>query len=302
MRNRSRNIFIAVCTVPPLLLYIVFFLYPAFKAFMMGFYSWSGLTSGSEKFTGLENFKTLVKDPIVWTSIKNNFFLMLVIPVITMIISLFFAVLLTRRKLPEKNFYRTVFFFPNVLSVVVISVLWNFVYNPVLGILNSLLEAIGLDNLTRPWLGDSSTVLWAIAVTSIWSSIGFYMVLYMAGIENIPVQLYEAATIDGAGEFKQFTHITFPLLWEVIRVTIIFFISGIFYGSFTYVNVMTNGGPDRASEVLTHYMYKQAFNSESLFANSNVGYATAIGIVIFIIGISLSLLSVRLTARESVEF
>lgn len=296
MRNRSRNIFIAVCTVPPLLLYIIFFLYPILKAFTMGFYRWSGLTSGTEKFIGIENFKTLVKDPVVWVSIKNNFFLMLVIPVITMIISLFFAVLLTRRKLPEKNFYRTVFFFPNVLSVVVISVLWMFIYSPTLGILNSLLEAVGLGNLTRPWLGDSSTVLWAIAVTSIWSSIGFYMVLYMAGVENIPVQLYEAAIIDGAGEFKQFTYITLPLLWEVIRVTIIFFISGVFYGSFTSVRVMTNGGPDRASEVLTNYMYNQAF------ANTNVGYATAIGIVIFLIGISLSLVSNRLTARETVEF
>ena len=262
----------------------------------MGFYRWSGVSSGTEVFVGIKNFVTIFKDPVVWISLRNNLLLMLVVPIVTMFFSLSFAVLLTRRKFAEKNFYRTVFFFPNVLSSVVISVLWMFIYNPIMGILNSLLEAVGLENWTRAWLGDASTVLWAIAVTSIWSSIGFYMVLYIAGIENIPVQLYEAATIDGAGEFKQFTCVTLPLLWEVMRVTFVFFISGVFYGSFSIVKVMTNGGPDRASEVLSSYMFGQAFS------NSNFGYAAALCMVMFVIGITLSLISNRLTERDTVEF
>lgn len=296
MQKRQKAVFIAVCTVPSLLLFGIFFLYPMIKAFIMGFFRWSGLTSGTGIFIGFDNFKAIFEDPVVVISLKNTFSLMLVVPLVTMSISMFFAVMLTRKKFGEKNFYRTVFFFPNVLSAVVIAILWTFIYSPTLGILNSFLDKIGLAGLEHAWLGENATALWAVAVTSIWASIGYYMVLYIAAIENIPAELYEAATIDGAGEFKQFAYITLPLMWEVVRVTIIFFISDVFYGSFNYIKVMTNGGPDRASEVLSSYMYNQAFT------NANVGYATALGIIIFLIGLAMSLISNKITKRDVVEF
>lgn len=298
MQKREQRIFIAVCTMPALIIFCTFVIYPIVKAFIMGFYRWSGLTAHSEVFIGFKNFKMLFKDPIFWKGLKNNIFLMIVVPVITIFLSMFFAVSLTRRKLRESNVYRTLFFFPNVLSMVVISILWMFIYNPKFGILNSFLKAVGLKNLQNMWLGNASTVVGAIAVTMIWSSVGWYMVLYIAGIENIPPELYEAAIIDGAGEFKQFIYITFPLIWEVLRVTIVFFIINVFNNSFVYVRVMTEGGPDNASQVLSNYMYTQAFSSSS----SNFGYATSIAIVIFLIVMILSFISNKLMEKKSIEY
>ncbi|NMO97860.1 carbohydrate ABC transporter permease [Paenibacillus lemnae] len=295
MKHRERNLFIAACTLPALALFATFTLYPFGKAVVMAFYDWSGL-SENPVFTGLKNFRTLWQDDIVWQALKNNIFLLLVVPILTMAISLLFAALLTQKRLTGKSIYRTVFFFPNVLSIVVISVLWSFVYHPTFGILNSLLEMIGLQEWTRAWLGDSSTVLWAIAFPMIWQSVGYYMIIYIAAIEGIPADIYEAASIDGASGVTQFRRLTVPLIWSVMRITIVFFLIGVFNGSFAYIKVMTNAGPNHGSEVLMTYMYSQAFN------NGNFGYAMAVGVFLLLITISLALLSEKLTERDSVEY
>jgi len=295
MLNRHKGLFIAACTLPALLLFGLFALYPFLKAIMMAFYSWSGI-SQEKTFIGLDNFKTLLQDPIVWTALKNNLLLLLVTPVLTMGLSLLFAVLLTRKTLRERSFYRTVFFFPNVLALVVISILWSFIYHPTFGILNSFLHKIGLDSWTHAWLGESNTVLWALAVPMVWQAVGYYMVIYIAAMEGIPSHLYEAAVLEGASQTKQFTQITFPLIWSVVRITIVFFLIGVFNGSFVYVQVMTNSGPDHASEVLMTYMYKQAMQ------NGNFGYGAAVGVFSLIVTILLAWFSERLTERDSVEF
>lgn len=293
--NDSKNIFILTCTLPALLLFGVFSLYPFLKAIVMSLYNWSGITANRE-FIGLDNFKTLLGDPIVWTALKNNIFLLLIVPLLTMGLSLLFAVLLTRKKLKERSFYRTVFFFPNVLALVVISVLWSFIYHPTFGILNSFLELVGLENLQRAWLGESETVLWAMAMPMVWQAIGYYMVIYIAAMEGVPVHLYESAVLDGASELQQFRYITFPLIWGVVRITIVFFLIGVFNQSFVYVQIMTNGGPDRASEVMMTYLYKQAFH------NGHFGYGAAIGVLTLVITIGLAWLSERLTERDTVQY
>lgn len=297
MRAKRRNLFIAACLVPALFIFCIFVVYPVINAFVMAFYSWSGLSAGTEVFIGFDNFVTMFTDDIFWTALKNNIILMLIVPVITMFFSMLFAFILTKRNLRETSFFKIVFFFPNVLSMVAISVLWSFIYNPTMGILNSGLQAIGLGGWVHQWLGDPTTALPAIAATMIWTNIGWYMVLYIAAMQRIPVELYEAAKIDGAGEFKQFTKITFPLIADITRITIIFFITNVFNSSFTYVQLMTNGGPDHASEVLSSYMYSQAFSS-----NCNMGYATSIALVTFLIVLLLSLLSNRLTKTEQIQY
>jgi len=296
MRKLRRNIFIGVCTIPTLILFVIFVVYPMLESLRISFFRWSGLSANSAVFIGLENFRLLAKDSNVWNALKNNLFLMLFVPLTTLMISLFFAVLFTKQKLPGKNFFRTVFFFPYVLSMVVVSVLWMFIYNPTFGILNSFLKTIGMEKLTRAWLGEPSTALICVSITMIWQWIGFYMVLYIAAIENIPVQLYEAAVIDGAGEVRQFMAITFPMIWEVTRVNVVLLVINVFNASFGYVKVMTNGGPDSATEVLSSYMYRQAF------VNSNLGYATANAVLIFVILVILTTLSSVLTRKEAVEF
>lgn len=296
MRNLRRNIFIAVCTIPTLILFVIFVVYPMVESLRISFFRWSGLSANTAVFTGLDNFRLLAKDGNVWNALKNNVILMLFVPLVVLILSLFFSVLLTRRKLPGKNFFRTVFFFPYVLSMVVVSVLWMFIYNPTFGILNSFLKADGLESLTCAWLGEPSTALVCVAVTMIWQWMGFYMVLYMAAMENIPAQLYESAVIDGAGEIRKFFAITFPMIWEVTRVNLILLVINVFNASFGYVKVMTNGGPDSATEVLSSYMYRQAF------VNSNLGYATANAVLIFVILVILIAISNVLTRKEAVEF
>lgn len=294
MKKKSQNLFIAITTLPALIFYAVIFLYPIFRAITMSFFRWSGLTSGTEKFIGFKNFQKLIQDETFWLALKNSAVLMVIVPTGIVVFALLFSVLLTRLKLRENSLYRTIFFFPNVLSVVVISMLWQLIYHPSLGIINTFLTKIGLES--HVWLGEAGTALFCVAATMIWTSVGFYLVLFIAGIESIPEQLYEAAVIDGANEVAQFFKITLPLLWEVMRVSFVLLISNAFYGALVFVQVMTNGGPDNASLTVVNYMYNLAFQ------NSNMGYATAVGVAIFAIGISLSLAADKLSKRETVEF
>ncbi|RAV21047.1 carbohydrate ABC transporter permease [Paenibacillus contaminans] len=293
--SRSKAVFRTVCSLPALALFAVFGLYPFGQAIVMAFTDWSGI-SDSYSFVGLDNFRTMLNDDYIWIGLKNNLFLLIVVPAVTLTLSLFFAAMLTRNKLREGAFYRTVFFFPNVLSVVVISVLWSFIYHPTFGLVNSLLERIGLGHWAHAWLGDNETVMWALAVPMVWGSIGYYMIIYIASMEGIPPDLYEAAVIDGANELQQFTKITLPLIWDIVRITIVLFLLSVFNGSFALVKIMTDGAPDHASELLTTYMYRQGFS------NGNYGYAMAIGMFMLVLTITLALISERLTKKESVQF
>lgn len=295
MKSKQKNWFIVSCIVPTFILYMYFGFLPCLQSIKMAFYKWSGL-SGKPKFIGLKNFSTLFNDDKVWAAFGHNLFLLAVVPVVTIAISLFFAHAITKTKLKEKGFYRVIFFFPNVLSLVVISILFTFIFHPNLGILNATLKAIGLENLTQVWLGDNKTVLWSIGITMVWQAVGYYMVLYMASMEGVPPYLYEAAIIDGASQWQQFKNVTFPLIWEVVRVTIVFTILGVFNQSFAYVNIMTQGGPDNASNVLSVYMYKQAFT------NGNFGYAMTVGLLTLIISLILAFVSNRLTKKEVIQY
>lgn len=293
MKNKNKNIFIAVCIIPTFILFSLFVIYPTLRVFSISFYRWSGI-SNDPIFIGFENYKSLLSDKTLKIAFKNTIFLMAIVPAITMILSLILATILTESKVKGKNFYRIVLLFPNVLAIVVVSVLWAQIYHPTMGILNKMLEVIGLDGLKQVWLGDGNIVMWAIAVTMIWQAVGYYMVLYIAGIDGIPKVLYEAATVDGANAFQRFWNITVPMLWEIIRVTIVFMISGVLFISFVFSTVMTGGGPNRKSEVLLTYMYNQAFK------NANFGYAMAIAVVIFIFALTLAFLSNKLTERKEV--
>ncbi len=263
-------------SLPALALYLYLVVVPFFQTFYYSLTDWNGI-SETMNFVGLSNFTKLVRDPTTWKYLWNNILFFVFGGILTYGIGLFNAVVLTQSKLKEKRFYRIAFFFPNVLSIAIVAVLWMFIYNPTFGILNATLRALGLDNLTRVWLGDKGTVVYAMIVPWVWMSVGFYMVLFISSIEGIPTSLFEAAEIDGANSVQRFTRITFPLLWETIRTSIVFFVINAFSGVFTLVNVMTNGEPAGASEVLTNHMYKTAFQY------SRFGYATAIGVFVFLV-------------------
>ncbi len=290
-RNLRKTGFIIYCILPSMLLYLVFMIIPTLQVFSNSIYSWSGL-SPVKDFIGLNNYKTLIHDKILWTSFGNTIKIMLTVTIITMTISLALAYSLTRTRLKEKDFYRTIFFFPNVLSFVVIGILFKNIFAPSTGILNSLLSSIGLDSLTHVWLGEPSTVLGAISTAMIWQAFGYYMVMYIAGMDSISPEMYEAAKIEGASPFQQFFYITIPLMWRIIRVTLVFFIASTLNTSFLTVTVMTNGGPNYRSEVLLSYMYRQAF------INSNFGYAMTIAVFVFVFALALALLISFITKEK----
>lgn len=292
-KRSSRGwLFYASCVVPALALYLLLYVWPSVRVFSTSLFEWSGLDS-PKRFVGLENFRYLFRDPHVLKSFANTLKLMLIVPLPTLLLGLAFAAVLARKDLKERNFYRTVLFLPSVLSFVVIAVLWSFLLHPTMGLVNGALGAVGLGSLAMPWLGNERTVLGALGAMMVWQAFGYYMVMYVAGIDAIPAELYEAAEIDGASELQQFLRITVPLLWEIIRVTIVFMINGVVVISFTMVNVLTNGGPNWSSEVILTQMYRQAFT------NANFGYAMSISVVAFLFCLALSLVSNRATAKEA---
>ena len=293
MNSKSKTAFILLCILPTLIIFGVFIVYPVTQVFYKSLFSSSGFGGGGEVFIGLDNFKELFTDEIFLKALKNTGFLMVVVPTITLFLSLVFASILSFGNLREKHLYRTIFFFPSILSFVVIGILWSFIYHPNMGIINEVLTWMGLNQYALVWLGTKDTVLWAIALVMVWQAVGYYMVMYLAGMDGVPKELYEAASMDGANVVQQFFKITIPMLWEIIRITIIFSINGVLNISFVLVIVMTAGGPNNSSQVALTYMYKQAF------VNANFGYAMAIAVIVFLVSLMLSLISNKLTERES---
>lgn len=284
--------------LPAILLYAVFVLYPYCQAIYLSMTSWRGL-SNNKPYVGFKNYQGLLHDQRFIDAIERNGKLLVVLPLVTIAIALTFAALFTQggRPIRGAGFYRVVFFFPQIISTVIVAMLWSFVYNPNTGLLNGTLGAIGLGSLKRVWLGDESLILWAIAAVAIWSAVGFYMVIYMASMQSIPTSFYEAATLDGATRWRSFRDITFPLIWETIRTTVIYMAIGAL-DMFALVQVMTGGGSGsgQKAEVASLYMYTQAFTK------SRWGVASAIGVVLLVLTLLLSIVIMRLTRRETYEF
>ena len=294
--NRGKNQFIFSFLVLPVGFYAVFVLFPYLSAFYFAFTRWSGM-SAIIQFNGVNNFIKLFADEKFWNALSHNAVALLFLPPIIITIALFFAFLFTQG-LKFSRFFRISFFFPQVLSVVIVAVLWGFIYHPTIGILNSVMSVFNIEAMQSfPWLGDRRTVFGAGLGVVVWSSVGFYMVLLIAGMQTIPKDYYEAATVDGANRWAMFTNITVPLLWDTIRTAIVFIAIGAM-DMFSIVTVMTNGtgGPSRAADVVPVYLYSKAF-SEGQF-----GYATAMGLVLLFLVLILSIASLRLTARESFEY
>jgi N-acetylglucosamine transport system permease protein len=285
--------------LPAVFLYGLFVVYPYAQAFYFSLTSWRGV-SANRPFVGLENYQRLWEDERFREALTRNGQLLIVLPLFTIVIALTFAALFAqgRQAVRGAGFYRIVFFFPQVIPAVIIGILWQYVYTPNIGLLNGVLRAVGLDSLTRAWATDTATVLWAIVAVAIWSSVGFYMVIFLAAMQTIPSSFYEAAILDGASSWTSFKDITFPLIWETVRTAIIY-LAIIALDFFILVVVIAGGstttGAQRA-EVTAVYLYNQAFT------NSRWGYASAIGVVLLLLTLVLSLVVMRVTRRETYEF
>lgn len=294
MLKRDKYLTIFFFLFPAAALYGVFFIVPMVQAFYFSLFHWRGLSLNKE-YVGLANFRgLLLDDPIFWMALKHNLTFLLVSMVIVIPAALFFSTALARR-VRGASAYRAVYLFPNMISVVAVAVLWSFVYHPTFGILNSLLKAVGLEHLVAGWLGKPNTALPAIIATNLWHSLGFYVILFLAGIQSIPVTFYEAALIDGASQWQSFRHITIPLLWEILKLGVVYLVIRTL-NIFGLVWVMTEGGPGNHTEVMLTYLYRLAFQQ------SKFGYATAVGVVAFVLIFVFAVGFIRLMKREVVEF
>lgn len=297
MKNRQNRqkkaqplpvLFVCISVLPAVILTLMFTIWPTAQALYLSFTNATSLGLNN-KFVALDNYIYMFHDKSFIQALINTAKLMAVVPVITIFCSLVLAFVLNQCKLKEMVLYRTLFYFPNIVSLTVVGIIWSFVFHPNVGIVNKILGAVGLESLQRSWLGDSKTALWCIAFTLLWQAAGYYMVMHIAAMDGISPEIYESATLDGASAWRKLVSITMPLMKDIIGITFVLALSGTINLSFVLSQVMTGGGPNGASSVLLQYMYTQGF------VNGNFGYAMAITVFTLTISVALSMLSRKLT-------
>jgi raffinose/stachyose/melibiose transport system permease protein len=275
--------------IPALLVYLTFLIYPALSSLFFSLTDWDGL-SATYNIVGLQNYVALTQDPVVIQALVNNLIWTVVTIVIPVIIGLALAILLNG-KVRGKTPLRLLFYTPCVLPLVSIASIWGWLYNPDSGVINETLRAVGLGSLAQPWLGQDSTALAAVMVPAIWLRVGFPMLLYLAALQGIPAELYEAATVDGATRSQQFWHITMPSLRPAHYIVLALSLIDSFK-VFDMIYAMTYGGPGTATQVMGTWMYA------NVFQYYQAGYGTAIAVVITVVAIAVSIPYVLSQTKE----
>ncbi|PSL40300.1 carbohydrate ABC transporter membrane protein 1 (CUT1 family) [Planomicrobium soli] len=261
--------------IPGFILYSIFFLYPTVSALFYSLTDWDGF-SPSFQFVGLDNYsRAFTGDSIFLKTIGNNLKFMLVVVIFQTLVALAFA-LIVLKNTKTTIFLRALYFFPTILSSVSVAFIWSFIYDPSLGILNQLLELIGLGFLTQNWLGDANLAIYSLAITQVWFHAGQMLIIFVAGLQAIPQDLYEVAKIEGASKWQTFTKVTWPLLAPSATIVVAYTTIQSFK-AFDLVFAMTRGGPNNSTEIIATYIYKVAFRSFQF------GYASAISVIFMVI-------------------
>jgi raffinose/stachyose/melibiose transport system permease protein len=290
-RRRTSWSLVALFVLPSLLVYALFMVWPFLGTLELSFQAWDGF-SPERTFVGLDNYLALVNDGDFWNAVGHNLIWAIVGTVGPIIIGLPLAIVLwsgARYRLA----FRAIYFIPFILPSVVIGLIWGWIYNPLFGVLNALLEAIGLQDLTRGWLGDPDTALFAVLLAAIWSYFGFCVVMFLAGLQGIDMNLVDAAKVDGANAWQRARHVLLPGIAPVFTFVLTITLVGAF-SVFDIVYVMTRGGPGTATEVMAGYAYRMAFGRN--FA----GYGAAISSVIAIVSLLLAIALLRYRERGRV--
>lgn len=278
---------------PALVLYGVLFLWPAIQAVAASLTAWSGISS-EKPFIGLGNYVSLLQDSHAIQTAWNTFALIIITGLLTVPLTFYF-VLVTENASRRSRFLRFVVVAPMAVSIAAVAFVWKFVYDPNFGLLNAVLHAASLDGLATAWLGNERTALIAVAVTIVWGGTGIWVLFVAAAVARVPAELKDSARIDGAGSWQVFRHVTFPLIWEVVRVLVVIFI--IFLSQqFLFVLAMTKGGPYGSTNVVGNYVYSLAFESQQW------GYANAFAVVWLVFTLGFVGLAIWLTRRPAVEY
>lgn len=267
--------------IPTAALYGFFLLYPMVDSVRLSFYEWSGFRTETPTWVGLENYVRLLSgaDPVFWKAFLNSVIWVVLSVLVPMTISLLLALALNRRMF-GRNLFRSVFYIPAVFASITVAAMWRWIYNPTLGAVNQVLEAVGLESWTNQWLGDPKIALYSVFVAAIWQGVGFNMVLFLAGLQQVPVELVEAAKLDGARGLQIFRNVTLPALRPTFVVVLILTIINSLK-VFDLVVGMTGGGPAQSTQVLALWSYTQSFS------NHNFGQGGAVATILLIISLCL---------------
>lgn len=299
--KKEQRLFVLSALVLPLGVFALFVLWPLAQAIGYSFTDWEGY-GGVVNFNGFDNYRILFHDPVFWKALRNNAFLCLWSPILTVGIAVFLAAMLhsgggakagEMKGVFGSSVYAVLFFIPQVLSVAVYTVMFQSVYNPRTGLLNSLLGFLGLEKWQHAWLAEESTALPAVLAVLVWSGVGFYVVILNAAMSNIPRDYYESASLDGASGLKQFWYITIPSVRGSLFICWIYAFL-IALDSFAIVQILTvgPGGPNNSTMVLGYYIYRLAFQ------DTRFGYASALGVVLAVIVVGVGFLSRRLAGEK----
>jgi raffinose/stachyose/melibiose transport system permease protein len=266
--------------LPAALLYGFFLVYPMLDAVRMSFFEWSGFRTEEPAFVGLDNYVRLFTgDPVFWKAFTNSLIWVTLSLAVPMMISLGLALALNRRML-GRNVFRSVFYLPAVFASITVAAMWRWIYNPTLGAVNQMLEGIGLPSWTHQWLGDPDIALYSVFVAAVWQGVGFTMVLFLAGLQQVPPELVEAAKLDGAHALQIFRHVTVPALRPTFVVVLILTIINSLK-VFDLIVGMTGGGPAQSTQVLALWSWTQSFQ------NHNFGQGGAVATVLLLISLAL---------------
>lgn len=276
--------------VPAFVIYTLLMIIPILGAFGLSFTSWNGI-SADYNFVGIKNYISMLSDTRLRNAIIVTLEITVTVVLVVNVLGLFIAVLLSQAgKLT--NVFRSIFFLPYVLSTVAISFIWLAILSYT-GILNSLLEAVGLGNLVNDYIGNASNAIKSICVIEIWRTLGFHMVLYLASIQTVPKDLYEACIMDGGNKWQQLRYVTLPMIVPGITISVIMSIMTEMK-QYDIVKVITNGGPGYSTETITYNIVTQAFG------NNMLGYSSAIAVFLFIIIAAISVLQIQLSKKLEV--
>jgi N-acetylglucosamine transport system permease protein len=301
--KHGRYPFIIGFLIVPVAIYATFVIAAYVQAFQLSFTNWRGF-SPDVSYIGFDNFVKLFHDTTFWKAIRHHAVLLVFLPLITIVLGLFFSFLLNvgggskggrTRGVWGSKFYRVVFFFPQLLALALVAVIFARVYSPDdSGLINGLLNQLGTGPVL--FLADKHLALWSILAVLVWQAVGFYVVLFSAGMGSIPTEIYEAAALDGATRGTLFFKVTLPLLWNTLQVAWVYLGIAAF-DAFALVNVMSvdRGGPDGATTVLGLEIYRNAFDY------AQFGYASAMGVVLFFLTITFAALTLRVTRRDAIE-
>ena len=273
----------------PTILFLGLFIYiPLIQNFYNSFFEFS-VFSQSKEFVGLSKIKEVIVDEVVFIALNNN----VKYAIISVLLQVFFALVLAA--ILEDNFFRrfapalrVIYFMPVMISISVIALLFGFVYNPQIGLLNSFLELVGLDQFAKPWLGNSTTAIYSVIAMSQWQSIGLITMLFIVSIQKIPKELYEAAEIDGAGKIRRFFSVTVPQVKEATFVNLLVTVTGSIL-VFNEPYILTNGGPGNSSMTLAVHMYQTGFIKDDM------GYASTLASLIFLLSAVFALIQIKVS-------